>query len=90
MNEPRDRRSAVGGTRARRGRRPRAAGRAGSGDPREWAHSIREQAALAFLTEILVGDCDWTLGEVRRLVALREAADRGRWQARGSDGAGGG
>lgn len=42
-------------------------------------------AALALLSEVLIGDSPWTMGEVRGLIWLRELAERGRWSADGLD-----
>lgn len=64
------------------GRRGRSAG------PRPPGTST-DGAILAFLSEVLIGDSAWTMPEVRRLIAMRELAELGRWRA-GSldDGAG--
>ncbi len=32
------------------------------------------RASMAFLSQVLIGDSDWSLAEVRQLVALRERA----------------
>jgi hypothetical protein len=48
-----------------------------------------EEAALALLADILLGEREWTLAEVRSLIALREATGRSDGSARGPDGAGG-
>jgi hypothetical protein len=44
--------------------------------------------ALALLSDVLLGDSEWTLAEVRRLIRMRELAELGRWQADGLDGRG--
>ena len=49
------------------------------------ANPAAEETALAFLSEILVGDRAWTTAEVRRLVAMREAAELGHWRVTGLD-----
>lgn len=33
-----------------------------------------EAAVLSFLSQVLIGDSDWSLSEVRRIVALRDRA----------------
>jgi hypothetical protein len=40
---------------------------------------------LALLSDVLIGDSEWTIAEVRRLIRMRELADRGRWRANGLD-----
>jgi hypothetical protein len=80
MHEPRLRRSTVSGT------RERGARRAGGSADRPPASPATDEAALLFLSDILIGDRDWTLAEVRRLISLRDAARRGRRRAAGSDG----
>jgi hypothetical protein len=85
MNE-RHRRSTAGGTRARRIRPAHAASRDGGTAPRPPASPPGEQAALAFLYDILIGDRDWSLAEVRRLISMRESVERGQWHDHGSDG----
>jgi hypothetical protein len=44
-----------------------------------------EETALAFLSEILIGDRAWTIAEVRRMISMRESAELGRWSVTGSD-----
>ena len=36
-----------------------------------------DAAVLTFLSDVLVGDSTWTLGEVQRLVTFREGIDLG-------------
>ncbi len=49
-----------------------------------------EETALAFLSEILIGDRAWTIAEVRRLISMRESAELGHWRVTGSDDEGAG
>ena len=44
------------------------------------ASPAADEAALALLSEILVGDSAWTMAEVQQLVSMREAAELGRWR----------
>ena len=46
---------------------------------------VADQVALAFLSEILIGDRVWTMAEVRHLISMREAAEFGRWRVAGPD-----
>ena len=62
-----------------------AASRPSRTDRRSPASPAAEEAALAFLSEILVGDHAWTTAEVQRLVAMRESAELGRWRDTGLD-----
>ena len=79
MNRQRNRRPLVGANRARRLRPLRQASPLAHIDRLAPARPAGDGAALAFLAEILVGDPDWTLAEVRRLISLREvAAELGR------------
>ena len=78
MNRQHNRRSVVGANRARRLRPPRPASRLARTDPLGPPNPAEDGAALAFLADILVGDRDWTIAEVRRLISLREAAELGR------------
>jgi hypothetical protein len=78
MNRQRNRPSVVGANRARRLRPPRPASQLARTDRLRPASPAEDGAALAFLADILVGDRDWTIAEVRRLISLREAAELGR------------
>jgi len=78
MNRQHNRRSLVGANRTRRLRPPRPATRLARTDNLRPASPADDGAALAFLADILVGDRDWTIAEVRRLISLREAAELGR------------
>jgi hypothetical protein len=40
------------------------------------------------LAELLIGDSEWTIAEVQRLVAIRDLAELGRWRVTGLDDAG--
>jgi len=82
MNRQRNRRSSVSVRRARRSQSIHAASRLSSStDRRPPASPADEAAALAFLSEILIGDGAWTMAEVRRLISMRESAGLGRWRA---------
>jgi len=74
--------------RARRTRPTHAAIRPGRADRLRPETPAADEAALAFLAEILVGDREWTVAEVRRLISMRESAELGRWRA-GPDGGSG-
>jgi hypothetical protein len=50
------------------------------------ASSPGDETAIALLADILVGERDWTLAEIRQLIALRESAERGRFRVPGLDG----
>lgn len=63
---------AAGSALARRARR-RPASASGDG------------AVVALLSEILIGDSAWTIGEVQRLISMREFAELGRWRRAGLD-----
>ncbi len=78
MNRQRTRRPFVGANRAPRIRRMHAASRPARPDLRPRAVRAGEDAAIALLSEILIGDCTWTLAEVRRLIEIRESAEAGR------------
>ena len=47
---------------------------------------MADEGALALLSDVLIGESDWTMAEVRRLISMRELAERGRWRAEGPDG----
>jgi hypothetical protein len=83
MNRQRNRRSLISVTRTRRIRPMRAASQLGRTDRRPPPIPAAEEAALAFLSEILVGDGAWTLAEVQRLISMRESAELGRWRVAG-------
>jgi hypothetical protein len=85
MNRQRHRPSSVRVDRARRIRPAHAARHLSRADRRLPAGLAAEEAALAFLTEILVGDRAWTLREVRSLISMRESAELGRWQGAGPE-----
>ena len=85
MNRQRNRHSFVSVTRARRIRPPHAASRLGRSDHRRPGGPAADAAALAFLSEILIGDRAWSMAEVERLISLRESAQRGRWRVAGTD-----
>jgi hypothetical protein len=78
MNRQRNRRSLVGATRARRLRPLRPASQLARTDRLRPGSPAEDGATLAFLADILVGDRNWTLAEVRRLISLREAAELSR------------
>ena len=50
--------------------------------------SSADGAVLSLLSELLIGDNAWTMAEVKRLVAVRDLAELGRWRANGLDDAG--
>ena len=62
--------------------------------PRATASSPRrvitadEAAVVSFLGEVLIGENRWNLGEVRRLLELRDLEARGQWRLTGIDDAG--
>jgi len=85
MNRQRNRRSPATVNRARRIRPPRAASRLGRTDRRRPAGPAADAAALALLSEILIGDRAWSMAEVERLISMRESAQRGRWRVAGAD-----
>ncbi len=60
-------------------RRPSPTGLRPDRDPS--GHGSREGATLALLTDILLGEHEWTLAQVQRLVSLAEQSERGRWGA---------
>ncbi len=62
-----------------------AASRPSRADRRSPAGQGADGGALAFLSEILVGDHAWTTAEVQRLVVMRESAELGRWRDTGLD-----
>jgi hypothetical protein len=45
-----------------------------------------EEAALAFLGDILTGESHWTLGEVQEILALHTLVALGHWHGAGLDG----
>jgi hypothetical protein len=73
MNRQRNRRSLVTANRARRIRPTHLARQVGRVD-RDPPLSPADEAAIAFLAEILVGDSAWTVAEVQRVISLRESA----------------
>jgi hypothetical protein len=80
MNRHRPRRSVAIVTRIPRSRPARASGhvvRVGRGDRPLPAIPAQDEAALAFLSDILVGEATWSLAEVQRLISIRESAPRG-------------
>jgi hypothetical protein len=80
MNRQRNRRSFVSVNRARRIRPIHAASQLSRTDRHPPASPAAEEAALAFLSEILIGDRAWTMAEVQRLISMRESAELGRWR----------
>jgi hypothetical protein len=85
MNRQRNRQSLMRVDRARRIRSMHAARQPSRTDRRPPASPAAEEAALAFLSEILIGDRAWTMAEVRRLISMRESSELGRWRVPGSD-----
>jgi hypothetical protein len=87
MKRHRDRRSLERVPRARR--TPRLAtglvSRPGRVD-RRGAGGVADESALALLSDVLIGDSHWTMPEIRRLITMRELAERGRWHVEGQDG----
>lgn len=84
MNRHDNRRSSVNVNRARHSRPIQAAG------PLARTRGTRarpavDEAALALLFDILVGDSAWTTAEVGHLISMRESADLGRWRVAGLD-----
>ena len=56
------------------------------------ANDLDEAAATQFLADVLIGETNWSLGEVRDLLALHTLVGLGRWHAEGlhdTDGAAG-
>ena len=80
MNRQRHRRSFVGVNRTRRIRPMHAASQLNRTDRRPPPGPPAEEAALALLSDILIGERAWTLPEVQRLISMREAAELGRWR----------
>lgn len=85
MNRQRKLQSLTGVNRARRIRPIHAASRPNRIDRPRAASPAADEAALALLSEILVGERDWTMAEVQHLIAMRESADLGRWRVAGLD-----
>jgi hypothetical protein len=85
MNRQRNRRSCVSVNHTRRIQPMHAASQLSRTDRRLPPSSAAEQAALAFLSEILIGDSSWTLAEVQGLISMRESAELGRWRIPGPD-----
>ena len=85
MNRQRTRRSPGGAHVARDIRPPRASSPPTRRDHRRLASAPVDAAALALLSEILVGDSAWTMAEVQRLISMREVAELGRWRVDGPD-----
>ncbi|HZC32071.1 MAG TPA: hypothetical protein VE640_02145 [Candidatus Bathyarchaeia archaeon] len=85
MNRERSPRSSGRSSRAPRIRPSRTTRRPRSFDHRRPVAGSGNGAILSFLSEVLIGDSAWTLAEVRRLVAVRELAELGRWRAAGLD-----
>jgi len=85
MNRQRKLQSLTGANRARRIRPIHAASRPNRIDRPRAASPAADEAALALLSEILVGERDWTMAEVQHLIAMRESADLGRWRVAGLD-----
>jgi hypothetical protein len=85
MNRQRNRRSIASVTRTRRSRPMHAAGQLGRTDRRPAPIPAADEAALAFLSEILIGEDAWTLAEVQGLISMRESAELGRWRVPGPD-----
>ena len=52
------------------------------------ASSPAEEAVLALLSELLIGDDTWTIAQVQRLIAVRDLAELGWWRTGGLDEAG--
>ncbi len=67
----------------------------GRGHPQRGRRAIRvgdragtaalDGAALALLSDVLIGDRPWTMAELRGLIWMRELAERGRWRSNGLD-----
>ncbi len=85
MNRQRSSRSLVSANRPRRIRPRHAATRLTRTDRRPPASPAAEGAALALLSDILVGDHAWTMAEVGRLISMRESAELGQWRVAGPD-----
>jgi hypothetical protein len=85
MNRQRNRRLLASVHRARRIRPMPAASQRSPIDHLPPANRVAEETALAFLSDVLAGDRAWTAAEVRRLVAMREAAELGHWRDTGLD-----
>jgi len=85
MNRERSPRSFGRSSSAPRIRPSRTTRRHAPGARRRPVAGSGEGAILSFLSEVLIGDHAWTLSEVRRLVAVRDLAELGRWRAAGLD-----
>ena len=68
-----------------RGTAPRTAARR---TPRR-AADPKDERAIAFLHEVLVGDSSWRMSEVRRLAELHTLVALGPWHLDGLDGCAG-
>ena len=66
-------------------RAKRAPNRPTTADGRQRPIPQSQAAAIALLSEVLVGDCGWSLAEVQRLIAVRDLAELGRWRVAGLD-----
>jgi hypothetical protein len=85
MNRQRSRRSPSSVYRARRIRPRRDTSSLTRPDRGRPASASPEEAVLALLSEVLIGDSAWTMAEVRRLISMREVAELGRWRVAGLD-----
>jgi hypothetical protein len=89
MTRQHDQRSHVNGG-AGRPRPILAKSQPGHPDRQSPARPGAEETALAFLSDVLIGDSTWTMAEVRQLVWLRESAELGRWRCTEPDDEGAG
>ena len=85
MNRQRNPQSFGRGSGAPRIRRMRAPSPPSRPDQRRPAGGSAESAALSLLSELLIGDSEWTIAEVQRLIAVRDLAELGRWRVAGLD-----
>jgi hypothetical protein len=85
MNRRSDSRSFRRDSRAPRISPARASSPPKRSDHRRPAVTSAEGAVLSLLSDVLIGDSEWTIAEVQRLIALRDLADLGRWRAAGLD-----
>lgn len=66
-------------------RRRRAPSPTSRADQRQPASGSAEGPVLSLLSELLLGDSEWTTAEVQRLIAVRDLAELGRWRVAGLD-----
>jgi hypothetical protein len=84
MDKHRSRRSPATISRVRR-LRPAQSAHPHQRDGRSAAIPATEEATIALLSDVLLGERDWTMAELRSLISLRESVRRGREGGAGGD-----